>query len=262
MKKKTLLLIIDMQNDFCQPNGALYVPGAEYDVANLATFIGTNKTTIDNIVFTQDYHSILDISHPEYWRNEKGDKPVPFTQITLADLNKGKWTPQFEESWVKQYLRKLEDEGEFPHIVWPEHCLKGSFGAAIVDSLLQTAIDWERQGKRFEIIQKGVNPNTEHFGALRANITMQDDSTTQLNAYLVQELINHDQILIAGEAKSHCVANTIKQILELDNFNSDLIILEDTMSPVPGFETIADPIYEEAMQRGAQITTTSKLKII
>lgn len=259
MKTKDLLLIIDMQNDFCLPTGALYVPGAEYDVANLAAFISASTKELNSIIFTQDYHSVLDISHPEYWRNIDGEKPNAFTQITLEDIDKGTWIPQYEVEWAKEYLHKLEKQGEFPHIIWPEHCIKGSYGAAIVDPLLQVAMEWERLGKRFQIVQKGVNPHTEHFGALRANIAIPSDNSTQLNNTLVAELRDNDRILIAGEAKSHCVANTIKQILELDNFNKELIILEDTMSPVPGFENIADSIYEQAIKRGAIINTTAEL---
>ena len=33
------LLIIDPQNDFCDPNGALFVPGADEDMKRLASMV-------------------------------------------------------------------------------------------------------------------------------------------------------------------------------------------------------------------------------
>ena len=59
------LFIIDPQNDFCDPeNGALYVPGAENDMARLSDFIATNGPKLDRIVVSLDSHQRLDISRP------------------------------------------------------------------------------------------------------------------------------------------------------------------------------------------------------
>ncbi len=52
MRKKNALLIIDAQYDFCHPNGALYVPGAEKDMKKLNGFIGNNSQFIDHICVT------------------------------------------------------------------------------------------------------------------------------------------------------------------------------------------------------------------
>jgi nicotinamidase/pyrazinamidase len=62
---------------------------------------------------------------------------------------------------------------------------------------------------------------------------------------------------MAGEAKSHCVANTIKQMLDIKGIARKLVILEDCMSDVPGFETIALPIYERARTAGARSTLST-----
>ena len=63
-RKKNLLIVIDMQNDFCLPDGALYVPGAEDDIQRVKNFIDRNYRMIDHIVLTQDNHQVIDISHP------------------------------------------------------------------------------------------------------------------------------------------------------------------------------------------------------
>ena len=259
MKTENTLLIIDMQNDFCSEAGALYVPGARSDVANLSRFIHQNLTAIDSIILTQDNHHVMDIAHPYFWHDKNGLQPAPFTGITAADVLAGIWTPVPGEETVLFYLKELEIQGEFPHTIWPEHCIWGSWGAAI-DSQIQDAVNsWARQGNFFNLVTKGLNPFTEHFGALRANIIMENDDSTAWNLELINKLSHTENIYIAGEARSHCVANTVKQVLDRPEINAHLYILEDCMSNVPGFESISDSIYEEAVRQGATLIASNHL---
>lgn len=247
-----LLLIIDMQNDFCRPGGALYVSGADTDTARLERYISSNIDNIEQIVLTQDNHHVIDISHPEFWEDERGYPPPPFTIITSRELDDGKWRPKFWKEKAVKYIRDLELQGEFPHTVWPEHCIIGSTGAAIVDDIMEPVRKWARKGRFFDLVVKGTNPLTEHFGALMANIPVNDSPETQLNTNLLNKLKLSDRILIAGEARSHCVASTVKQLLNYGGFASKMVILEDCMSDVSGFETIALPIYERAKEEGVK----------
>lgn len=61
MKKETLI-IVDFQNDFCNPNGALYVKGAEEAKTSLINYLETNKDNIDNVILTRDWHKLNDAS--------------------------------------------------------------------------------------------------------------------------------------------------------------------------------------------------------
>ncbi len=252
MNKNILLLIIDAQNDFCSPYGTLYVRGAEKDMERLGTFISEYRTIIDHIILTQDNHHILDISHPGFWEDQNGNPPPPFTKINVEKIFEGQWRPRYEKIKAIEYIKKLESQGEFPHVVWPEHCIIGSSGASITDQVLMPCKEWERSGKYYEVIVKGTNPLTEHFGALKANVPIDDAPETQLNKNLVSTLQLFEKIIIAGEAKSHCVANTVKQMLSIGGLAGKLVILEDCMSDVAGFETIAVPIYEKARSEGAK----------
>ena len=250
----TLLLIIDMQNDFCRPDGALYVKGAEKDVARLRKFIETYPDRIDHIIMTQDNHHVTDISHPVFWEDYEGNPPAVFTVINTDKVEKGIWKPRFEKEKAVEYIHKLEKQGEFPHVIWPEHCIIGSYGAAIVDEIMGPVRAWARKGRFFDVVLKGTNPLTEHFGALMANVPVEDSPETQLNTELVRKLQLSDYILVAGEAKSHCVATTVRQMLNIDGLARKLVILEDCMSDVAGFETLALPIYEKAEREGARFT--------
>lgn len=257
MNAKILLLIIDMQNDFCTPKGSLYVPGSEKDASRLAKFISKNEEVIDHIVLTQDSHNVIDISHPVFWEDKQGNPPDPFTEISLKKVLGGLWRPRFQKGKAIEYLRKLEQQGEFPHTIWPEHCIIGSNGAAITDEIIEPVKSWARRGFFYDFVVKGTNPLTEHFGALKANVQIPGSPETQINTALVDKLLHAGRIYIAGEAKSHCVATTIKQMLHLGRLAVKLRIIVDCMSDVKGFEKIALPIYEKAKADGAEFVIST-----
>lgn len=258
MKPKILLLIIDMQNDFCLPNGALYVRGAEDDTDRLGKFISEQSDNISHIVMTQDNHYVTDISHPGFWEDSNGNSPAPYTKISLEEVLSGTWKPRYEAGKAVDYIGKLEQQGEFPHTIWPEHCIIGSAGAAITGKIMDPVTDWSRKGRYYDLVVKGTNPLTEHFGALMANVPDPASPETQLNKLLVDKLRTFDTILLAGEAKSHCVATTLKQMLNINGIAGKLVILEDCMSDVPGFETLALPIYENARLKGVEFNLSTE----
>jgi nicotinamidase-related amidase len=246
MTDNDLLLIIDAQYDFCDEKGSLYVPGAEKDMARLASFIYNGGKQIRDIVLSQDVHQVTDISHPAFWTNMNGENPVPFTHITVENVENDVWTPLFGKESGLKYLKELDKQGEFPHVIWPEHCIEGSKGAAIVDVVMEAVKDWARsRNKYFKVIQKGKNPFTEHFGIMKANVPLDNDADTKLNVSLLDSFRHYDTIYIAGEAQSHCVANTVKQLLDFPDITDKIIVLKNCMSPVAGFEHLADDIYSK-----------------
>jgi nicotinamidase-related amidase len=259
MNNAVLLLIIDMQYDFCSPEGTLYVKGAENDVSRLASFISANESKLDKIILTQDYHNVIDISHPVFWEDKHGNFPEPFTSISLKKILGGVWQPRFHKGQAVDYIRKLENQGEFPHTIWPEHCIIGSRGASIVDEILEPVKTWSRKGRFFDVIIKGTNPLTEHFGALKANVPISGCPETHLNTDLADKLIHARKIYIAGEARSHCVATTIKQMLHIGGLAKKLFVLQDCMSDVTGFESIALSIYKRAKDEGATFINSTDI---
>jgi nicotinamidase-related amidase len=252
------LLIIDAQYDFCNPKGSLYVPGAEKDMERLAQFIHNNRSKIDFICLTMDSHPYVHIAHPGYWSNLEGKNPEPFTVITSQDVENQKWIPLYQPEYSLQYLKKLEAQGQFPHVIWPYHCIAGTMGFTIEENLMESIREWSISfGKPHHVELKGANPFTEHFGIFTSNIPIESDPSTQPNYTLLNKLNQYAQIYIAGEARSHCVATSIKQMLELmPEMSSKIVILEDCMSDVPGFSEQANPIYQDAKARGAQFQSS------
>ncbi|MFV0484024.1 MAG: hypothetical protein ACK5MG_08035 [Bacteroidales bacterium] len=261
-EKKNLLLVIDAQNDFCSPDGSLFVSGAVEDMKRLVGFINSNSSKLSNVVLTQDSHHVLDIAHPGFWTDKNGKPVEAFTQITSQQVTDGEYLPRENKEQVIQYLKELEDNGEFTHTIWPEHCIVGSVGGAIFPPVMEAISNWERsQGTRFTLYQKGLNPYTEHFGALRANVIDKTDKSTDYNQELIAQLKDADRIIIAGEAKSHCVANTVKQIYELGGIKAEIVILSDCMSPVTGFETLGEDVYKMAAEKGANVASSTEVTL-
>ncbi len=273
-RTKNALLIIDAQNDFCIPGAPLYVQGADKDNDRLAAWIMNNASEIDHISYTLDTHQINDVSHPSIWRDKNGNVVAPHTPISYQDLLDGKYYPVIFRQKIQEYIRKIEEIANeevknnipFPilsHYIWPEHCIMGTSGAELDKKISDAIIHWARQNPAYfyEAWVKGTNPLTEHFGAFRAQVTYTEYPETQLNQNLVSKLEKYDNVFFAGQAKSHCVATTLKQALfEAPGLASKFVILEDTMSDVvvPGidFGAIAQPIYDLAKQKGIRFTTT------
>jgi len=258
---KIAVLGIDPQNSFCHPSGSLFVPGADKDMERAAEFIVRNKSKIDYIGLTQDTHHIIDISHPAFWQDKDGKNPDPFTIITAADVKNGTWSPLYQPLKVIKYLEELEAQGEFPHCIWPEHCIKGSEGYAIYTPIMDAISEWARDNHFFQIVSKGEHPLTEHFGAFRANVPIPNEPSTQLNMGFVNVLEKYDVIYFFGEAKSHCVANTLKQAFDHPALAQKLVVLQDCMSNVPGFETLADPIYAEAVKMNIEFANAADITL-
>lgn len=261
--QKVHLVIIDGQNDFCDPDGALFVPGAKEDMERLTSFINRTEKKLFNISLTLDSHHLIDIAHPSFWRSESnGQSPNPFTIITPADVESGKWTtaqPSFYKRSL-EYVRQLEKNGRYPLCVWPPHCLIASWGHNVYPSVHDAVTRWESENFAIaQYITKGSNYLTEHYSALRADVPDASDPATQINTEFIRTLVESDFVVIAGEASSHCVLNTVKDMIEAEpSMASKIVLLKDAMSPVSSFEKLADDFFSEMLSKGVKISTTTE----
>lgn len=278
-KTRICLLLIDVQNTFCLPDFELFVggqsgTGAIADNIRLCEFIYRNLGVISAIAPTMDTHTAMQIFHPIFWINEAGEHPIPAaTSITPEDIEQGKWkvNPAIADSiaggdysslekHALHYVKQLSDAGKYPLTVWPYHSMLGGIGHALV-SAVEEALFFHCIARtsqtRFEI--KGNNPLTENYSVLRPEV-LNDSSGNPLaekNTNLIQYLIQFDAVIIAGQAKSHCVAWTIADLLtEIQAIEACLAkkvyLLEDCTSPVvvPGVVDYTKQA-DEAFQRFA-----------
>lgn len=262
MPQKVHLVVIDPQVDFCDPAGALYVSGAERDMQRLAQMVRRAAPKLDDIHVTLDSHRLIDVAHPIFWKDSSGAHPEPFTIITAAEVEGGRWAPTLPSLYRRMldYVRGLEANGRYPLCIWPPHCLIGSPGHSVTPELREALLEWEQT--RFAMVDyvtKGSNPYTEHYSAVCADVPDPADPGTQINTGLVRTLTEADVVAIAGEAGSHCLANTVRDIAASfgdDSYVKRLVLLEDATSPVPGFEHFQSDFIREMTSRGMQVTTT------
>ena len=257
------LLIIDPQIDFCDPDkGALYVGGAEHDIARLARMVRRLAPRLNDIHVTLDSHHLVDIAHPIFWRDSQGAHPDPFTTITTSDVEAGRWTtaqPSFYPRAL-DYVKALDAHGRYQLTIWPPHCLIGSQGHAVMPELFAALLEWEQRFALVDYVTKGSNIYTEHYSAVQAEVPDPSDPSTQINTGLIQSLMQADLIAVAGEAGSHCVANTVRDVANNfgdDSFVSKLVLLTDATCPVTGFETHQSDFIREMTTRGMQLSTTT-----
>jgi nicotinamidase-related amidase len=251
------LLIIDPQYDFCDPGGALYVKGAQDDMSRLSKMVERLSGELAAVHVTLDCHHFIDIAHPVFWKDKSGRHPDPFTIISRSDVESGVWnaTDPAMVQHTLEYVARLEENGRYQLCIWPPHCLIGSVGGTVVKPLHDALLGWEyAKGKPVDYVTKGSNIRTEHYSALISEVPEESDPATQLNLHLIQILKDADRILIAGEALSHCIANTIRDIADyLGEKNvSKFVLLEDCSSNVEGFEKYGEAFIKDMTAKGMQ----------
>lgn len=257
------LILIDEQNDFVNPNGALYVKGGDENVKRVARMIDRLAPKLTDIHLTMDSHHKVDISHPMWFVDDKGRHPAPFTMITPEDLETGKWRTfvMAHRDRTLKYLKALKATGRYPHVIWPEHCLIGDQGHNLDPTLAAAVHGWEE--KRYatsDVVTKGSNPWTEHFSAVRAEVPDPTDPSTQINQGLVDTLESADIVAWGGEALSHCLANTFRDAISAFSDPTKvkkMVLLKDASSSVPGFENLGDGFVKEMIAKGMQVSTTT-----
>lgn len=260
------LLVIDPQNDFCDIEGAaLPVPGANADLQRLSGLIARAPQSLNDIVVTLDSHATVSIERTTFWQQAEGSPVAPFTDVTEQAVREGRYTPRDASRLpeVLAYLHALEAGGRYRLMVWPVHCVLGTWGHNIHGSLAQEIAAWEIRNQRSALkVLKGLNPMTEQYSAVRAEVPRLDDMRTLTNDVLVARAKpENGLLLVAGEASSHCVAATLTDLLETmtPEERSRVIILRDCMSPVPGFEAAAEAFFARAAAQGVRLMTSAEV---
>jgi nicotinamidase-related amidase len=285
---RVCLMVIDAQNTFCLPEFELFVGGrsgrgAIDDNIRLCQFIYHHLAQITAIYPTLDTHTASQIFHPVFWINSDEKHPDPMTIITAEDVKKGIWkvNPGIAYSvasgnymglqrHAQHYTQKLTQGGKYPLIIWPYHSMLGGIGHALV-AAVEEALFFHNLVRHsqtgFEV--KGGNPLTENYSVLRPEVLEGSDQQpiAQKNTRFIQKLLNFDVVIIAGQAKSHCVAWTIDDLLteivaQDPKLAQKVYLLADCTSPVvvPGvvdFTDQADQAFQRFADAGMHIVNST-----
>lgn len=234
---KTLLLIVDMQIDFCHEQGTLFVPGATADIRRVIEFIYRNAGQITRIVSSLDSHLPHQIFHATWWVDAQGRHPDPYTVITRGQVETGQWQPVLKPEWSRAYVRELEEGAEKALMIWPYHVPIGGIGN-MLDPELWSAIFWHSIARMAQPVWwvKGTIPETEHYSVVKPEVKAPGQPSFGKTQDFLKTVQAWDRVFIVGEASSHCVQETIEDMLNA--FGDDpeqlsrFLVLRDTTSPV------------------------------
>ena len=150
------LVVIDPQNDFC-PGGALAVTDGD----SIMQPINGMMDTFDLVILTQDWHPQ---GHSSFASSHDGAAPFTLTEMPYG-----------------------------PQVLWPDHCIQGSDGAAFHPALDTVRAD--------AVIRKGTNPAVDSYSAFFEN----DKATATGLAGLLRDRGCEDLTMV-GLATDYCVA--------------------------------------------------------
>jgi nicotinamidase-related amidase len=285
-KLKVALMIIDAQNTFCIPGFELFVSGAPDDNERLAKFMYGNLERITKVVPTMDTHELMQIFHPLFWLDANDQIVAPMTMIGVEDLDKGtyKVNPAVVSAlgqgyaqvvdYARFYVKKLEEKGKYKLTVWPYHAILTGIGHALT-SLVEEAVTFHAiaRNSKPEVRIKGGNPLTENYSVIDPEVTTYEHNGNMVpiadskGGQFLEMLLKYDAVIIAGQAKSHCVAWTIDDILRSitakdPSLAKKIYLLEDCTSPVivPGivdFTQQANDAFIKYAQAGMNLVNST-----
>lgn len=291
------LIIVDAQNTFCIPGFELFVGGrsgrgAVDDNRRLCEFMYRSLGRITEVAPTMDTHQAMQIFHGIFFINERGEHPAPYTLISVEDVEAGRWRfnkelshslmygEDYMERHILHYTRELKKSGKYDLTIWPYHAMLGGIGHALASSVEEAV--FFHSIARFsqpDIHVKGDHPLTEHYSVLGPEVstgpdgkplTLRTESLFQKPAAseaIYGKLTEFDAVIIAGQAKSHCVAWTIADLLEKvragdERFVEKIYLLEDCTSSVvvPGvidYTEEADKAFEKFSAAGMNVVRST-----
>ena len=284
---RTWLMLIDVQNTFCIPEFELYVGGrsgrgAVEDNTRLTEFIYRNLGNITHITATMDTHKTMQVFHAIFFVDQNGNHPAPYTDIHVADLKTGKWTfnpvlapqfgiaPEYGQQMMLHYAEALEQKGKYAMTIWPYHAMLGGVGHALVSSIEEALFFHSiARNTQYDIELKGDKPFTENYSVIGPEVLTgpMGETLGTHNSKFIAQLQQFDKLIIAGQAKSHCVAWTVQDLLNDINtvdpaLAKKVYLLDDCSSPVvvPGVvdhTDAADAAYERFAQAGMNIVRST-----
>ena len=194
------LIVIDVQNDFC-PEGALAVAGGSEIIAGINTLMGDAACT----VLTQDWHPS---GHSSFASSHDGKAPYDMVEMPYG-----------------------------PQVLWPDHCVQGSEGAAFHAGL--------NADRAQMIVRKGFRPEIDSYSAFFENDKV---TATGLHGYLQERGIK--ALTMVGLATDFCVAYSA---LDGARLGYDVTVIESLCRAID-LDGSLDAARKQMLEAGVTLT--------
>ena len=264
--RRVILVLVDTQVDFIHTDGALSVPGAVADTRRTIEWIFRNTARLTTIAASLDSHVPIQIFFPTWWAGPDGEHPAPYTTITAADVLAERWRSLYELEWSLRYVQQLEAQAKKALMIWPYHTLIGTTGHTMTPALYE-AVAYHTAARQSPpvFLAKGSIPETEHYSILEPQVKVPNKPQGGLNTAFLDMLAGYDEVYIAGQAKSHCVLETVTSTMRYFAGQPEVIrklrVLVDATSSVAhpeiDFDRIADDVLAGYTRQGLQLVTTA-----
>lgn len=112
--------------------------------------LAEHSESISSVHVTLDSHQRMHIAHGLFWTDADGKPPDPFTLISTADVEGGKWKAVNSEDQgaALKYVHTLDEHGKFQLCIWPEHCIIGSQGHNVTTPVSEGLDAWAGSKRR------------------------------------------------------------------------------------------------------------------
>ncbi|KAL1946472.1 hypothetical protein VTO73DRAFT_14576 [Trametes versicolor] len=200
------LLIVDVQEDFCPPDGALAVPGGREILPIINELL---ELPFVLKIATKDHHPP---DHVSFASNHPNAQPFVSTTTITNPANP-----------AETYETRL----------WPVHCVTGTPGNALVPALTLTRLD--------AVVEKGTDPRVEMYSAFRAPLRSPPlaAATSDLEARLRAARVSH--VFVVGLAGDYCVKASARDSAEL---GWRTYVVEEAVRSVGGAAAWAETVAE------------------
>lgn len=234
-RERVRMLLIDVQKDFCFPEGTLYVAGrsgtgAVEDNRRVAEFIYRNLDQLTELLATLDTHHAWQIFFPAFWQDASGRPLTAHRTVSVENVTSGAVRPDPSlaafltggdvaalNAQALHYVQELERAGRYTLYLWPPHCLLGTDGHALAGVIQEARLfhTFVRHAKN-PLVAKGEHAFTENYSVLRPEVLTRPDGSAlaERDHALLEVLLESDRLIICGEAASHCVRSTVDDLLE------------------------------------------------
>ncbi|KAL2263329.1 hypothetical protein VTK26DRAFT_7209 [Humicola hyalothermophila] len=219
-KFRPALLVIDMQEDFCPPNGSLAVPGGRSIAPLINELLSLPSSTLPLKIATKDWHPP---NHISFASNHPPPHNRPFVDtVTITNPNPNpnppppSSTPPSSSSSSSSSSTPSPSPQKATHAaittyttrLWPAHCIQSTPGSSLIPEL--------RTSRLTHTIHKGTDPSVEMYSAFRDPFGGNDSGLASL---LSRSRSGQDQgqgegegrvtdLYVVGLAADYCVRAT------------------------------------------------------